>query len=253
MRHLLFIISVLSLSSCSLIRQTAAREGTATVSLAQAIEHNRQPRKFLDDISVTPEKTRVNFVAQVDPTYNTARGPYATTDGTESNATTREANRSTLVDPTKLTGLQIKYTQLLGVASNALPSLSLLLAIEEWYGTPYRWGGTTKGGIDCSAFTQAVYFAVYGVLLPRVSRDQHRSTRRITLTDLQEGDLVFFNTRGRGVSHVGIYLGNNKFAHASSEGGVMVSDLYDKFYVKRFLGAGRWLHTSGEASTTLRP
>ncbi len=253
MRFLSLFISLLTLSSCSLLRQPTARESSGTVSMAQAIEHNRQPRKFLDDISVTPEKTRVNFVAQVDPTYNTARGPYANPTEAANNAVVREASRTTMEDPAKLTGLQIKYTQLLGVASNNLPSLSLLLAIEEWYGTPYRWGGTTKGGIDCSAFTQAVYFSVYGILLPRVSRDQHRSTRRITLTDLQEGDLVFFNTRGRGVSHVGIYLGNNKFAHASSEGGVMVSDLYDRFYVKRFLGAGRWQTASGDGSTTLRP
>lgn len=253
MRFLILTISLFSLSACSLVRPSSVRRGPESVSMAQAIEQNRAPRKFLEDISVTPEKTRVSFVAQVEPSNQTARGPYATSTASENNTITRVENRSYNTDPAKLTGLQFKYTKLLGVGAEALPSLSLLLSVEEWYGTPYRWGGTTKRGVDCSAFTQAVYFSVYGIMLPRVSREQHRTTRRISLTDLMEGDLVFFNTRGRGVSHVGIYLGNKKFAHASSEGGVMVSDLYDKFFVKRYLGAGRWMTGSGSETTTLRP
>jgi lipoprotein Spr len=126
------------------------------------------------------------------------------------------------------------------VGGQSLPALSILLALEEWYGTPYLWGGTTHRGIDCSAFTQAMYQSVYGVTLPRVSKEQHRVMERISLTDLREGDLVFFNTRGRGVSHVGMFLGNNKFAHASTERGVIITDLYEPYYIKRFLGAGRW-------------
>ncbi len=89
-----------------------------------------------------------------------------------------------------------------------------------------------------------MYQSVYGISLPRVSKEQHRVMQRISLTDLREGDLVFFNTRGRGVSHVGMFLGNNKFAHASTERGVVITDLYEPYYIKRFLGAGRWNPTT---------
>lgn len=77
------------------------------------------------------------------------------------------------------------------------------------------------------------------MMLPRVSREQYRISRKISTTELQEGDLVFFNTTGRGVSHVGVYLGNNKFIHASVSKGVMVNDLFENYYLKRFVGAGR--------------
>jgi len=121
----------------------------------------------------------------------------------------------------------------------SLPDKTLLDAVDEWYGVRYRVGGNTKSGVDCSGFTVAVYAAAYGMTLPRVSRDQYRMSRKISTTELQEGDLVFFNTNGRGVSHVGVYLGNNKFIHASVSRGVMVSDLFDNYYLRRFVGAGR--------------
>lgn len=241
MRLYFFILSLPLLASCSLLRPGSAVSKAPSVSMAQAIEQNRQPRKFLDDISVTPQKTRVTFVAQVDQSTAPAKsGPLATASNPDNNSITANSERNRSLDPFTMTGVQLKYAELLNVDAESLPSLSLLLAIEEWYGTPYLWGGSTHRGIDCSAFTQAIYLAVYGISLPRVSRDQHKRTRRVPITDLKEGDLVFFNTRGRGVTHVGVYLNNNKFAHASSGQGVMVSDLYDEFYMKRYLGAGRW-------------
>ncbi len=74
--------------------------------------------------------------------------------------------------------------------------------------------------------------------MPRTAREQFKATHQISRTELKEGDLVFFNTSG-GVSHVGIYLQNNKFVHAASSAGVMISDLYDNYWSSKFLGAGR--------------
>ncbi|TAL43619.1 MAG: NlpC/P60 family protein, partial [Chitinophagaceae bacterium] len=80
--------------------------------------------------------------------------------------------------------------------------------------------------------------SVYGISLARTARDQYRNSSRISRTHLQQGDLLFFNTRG-GVSHVGVYLQNNKFVHASTSGGVTISDLYDPYWLRRFVGVGR--------------
>ncbi len=135
--------------------------------------------------------------------------------------------------------VQFKYSLLLDTEVESLPNKSLLEKVDDWYGVRYRRAGNSKSGVDCSGFTVAVYTAVYGLMLPRVSREQYRISRKISTTELQEGDLVFFNTTGRGVSHVGIYLGNNRFIHASVSKGVMVNSLFDTYYLKRFVGAGR--------------
>ena len=135
--------------------------------------------------------------------------------------------------------VQLKYAVLMNTEVESLPARQLLEAVDEWYGVRYRTGGNTKSGVDCSGFTCAVYAAVYGITLPRISRDQYHLSRKISTTELQEGDLLFFNTNGRGVSHVAVYLGNNKFIHASVSRGVMVSDLFEPYYIQRFVGAGR--------------
>jgi lipoprotein Spr len=85
--------------------------------------------------------------------------------------------------------------------------------------------------------------------LPRTAREQYKASERISRTELKEGDLVFFNTRG-GVSHVGIYLQNNKFIHASVSNGVVVSDMFDAYYLKRYVGAGRMENKGGSYSSS---
>jgi lipoprotein Spr len=119
-------------------------------------------------------------------------------------------------------------------------------------GTRYRLGGTTKDGIDCSALMQTLFSSLYGVTLPRTAREQYKFSQRISRTELKEGDLVFFNTIG-GVSHVGMYLQNNKFVHASTNG-VTISDLYDEYWSRKFIGVGRVDTTQSQSTaSTLKP
>ena len=137
------------------------------------------------------------------------------------------------------TAVQLKYAVLLDTEVEQLPSSALLEQIDPWMGVPYRSGGSSRSGIDCSAFTMQVLEQCCGYKLPRTSKQQHAFCQPAAIASLSSGDLLFYATRGRGVSHVGIYLGNGKFAHASVSNGVTVSDLSDPYYQKRFISAGR--------------
>jgi cell wall-associated NlpC family hydrolase len=115
----------------------------------------------------------------------------------------------------------------------------LFSVVDQYMGTPYRFGGDSDRGIDCSAFTRRVYRG-QNVELPRNSREQARVSSSVVYNGLKTGDLVFFNTSINGViSHVGVYLGNGTFAHASSSKGVTKSSIKERYYVKRFVKGGR--------------
>ena len=111
--------------------------------------------------------------------------------------------------------------------------------VNNWLGTPYKYGGTSKKGVDCSGLVNAIYTAVYEIKLPRTSKEMYNSSKHIKMKDLREGDLIFFNYEGKGVSHVGIYLNDNKYVHASSKKGVVISDITDSYVKKKIVGAGR--------------
>jgi lipoprotein Spr len=112
-------------------------------------------------------------------------------------------------------------------------------AINEWMGTPYRYGGTDKNGVDCSGFVGNIYRQVYGRNLHRVANDMQQDAELVSRSQLREGDVVFFtNSKGR-VSHVGIYLKNGLFAHSSTSRGVIISRLDDGYWSKHFYKGGR--------------
>ena len=128
--------------------------------------------------------------------------------------------------------------------------------ILEWLGTPYRFGGENPNGIDCSGFVRQIFAEVGGILLPRTAAQQYILGTPVERDQLQFGDLVFFHTRRHAwVSHVGIYLGDGLFAHASSHGGVTISSLQSTYYNRRYIGARRLTARDLErlATTSLAP
>ncbi|MDQ2680685.1 MAG: C40 family peptidase [Candidatus Eremiobacteraeota bacterium] len=108
----------------------------------------------------------------------------------------------------------------------------------RFIGVPYVFGGTSGYGFDCSGYVQHV-FAMMGLHIPRTADAQYYAGSRISSAGMQPGDLVFFQTYEPGPSHVGIFLGNGRFVHASSSHGVMVSSLSDSYWSARYIGAKR--------------
>lgn len=118
----------------------------------------------------------------------------------------------------------------------------LYIEVADWIGTPYRHGGTTRKGTDCSGFTSAVYKKVYRHKLKRSSEEQRtKNCRKVAKRNLKEGDLVFFHNgrKKRKATHVGIYLKDGRFVHASTSRGVIVSRLEEDYYRRCWMQGGR--------------
>jgi lipoprotein Spr len=201
-------------------------------STAASSSERHYPKKsgspeFIETISIKPAKGGESYEAP--PLKNEKTTP----------APSQGANHTAieLLSPTV-----IKYAILMNAPVEELNNEKLINFIDEWYGTKYKLGGEDKTGVDCSAFVQSFMLSLYGLNLPRTSKEQYSQSSRIKKIQLQEGDLVFFHTRGKGksISHVGVYLRNNKFIHASSSGGVMISDLDDGYFRARYVASGRF-------------
>ena len=114
--------------------------------------------------------------------------------------------------------------------------------VKEYLDIPYKPGGTSKRGMDCSGFSKTVYSRLFGIELPHNSVDQFRMSalHRIDPKQLRPGDLIFFaNKKRKRVNHVGVYISDRKFIHASSSRGVVVSSLDNKYWKNRYYGSKR--------------
>ena len=124
-------------------------------------------------------------------------------------------------------------------AIRPLEQSKMMREISKYMGVSYLLGGASTAGMDCSGYTMTVYKNALGKQLPRSSAEQSTVGIPIRLSDLKFGDLIFFNTTGEHASHVGIYLGDDLFAHASVSLGVTISSLQSSYYAKRFERAQR--------------
>lgn len=224
LKGLYYLTLIALLSGCSSLKTAFTGNKPEASSVPSTV---KKETKFLDQIDVPVEgskhKIEKTSTVKVEPAKN---------ETSTRNSVYRKD------DAENLSFLQIKYAVLLNTPAEEIRDTKMFEFIDDWYGTPYRLGGTTKKGIDCSAFTQFLFAGVYGLSIPRTAREQYSQTNRISRTELKEGDLIFFNTRG-GISHVGVYLQNNKFVHASTSGGVMISDIFEDYWARKFVGVGR--------------
>lgn len=118
--------------------------------------------------------------------------------------------------------------------------------VGQYFGTRYRFGGQTPAGFDCSGFVRFIYNKAFNMHLPRSSREMSGIGNKISKEELQPGDLVFFQTRGQRINHVGIFIGNDTFVHSSLSKGIAEDKLKYQYYEKRFAGAVRLLDISGD-------
>ncbi|KAA1245327.1 C40 family peptidase [Aquimarina sp. RZ0] len=147
--------------------------------------------------------------------------------------------------------IQKKYGAILGVPAKKIDNIPLFEFIDDWMNTPYKLGGETKDGIDCSFFTQYVFHDVYGNLIERTAQKQFDAPDTNKFKgqhNLKQGDLIFFNSKGSefyDITHVGFYLGNDKFVHSTSrkgtsgKNGVQISNLKKQPWKRMFVAGGK--------------
>lgn len=119
---------------------------------------------------------------------------------------------------------------------------TLAKEVDSWLGVPYKYGGQSKTGVDCSGLVVEIYKTVYNKKLYRSSQEIYdKNCNSIQKNELKEGDLVFFitNKNSKKINHVGLYLKDNKFIHSTTKRGVIISSLYEEYYVKHYVASGR--------------
>ena len=222
--YIFSVVTILAFASCKTTRTVTNKTKTASKT---TVKKTTNKPTFIDGIEVTPGTT-------VTSKHNT------------NNSKSKVEVKKTNPDPNvknwnieKANWLQLKYAIMLDATVERLTNIPLLEKMEEWWGTKYCLGGNTKGCIDCSGFTLMMMQSVYNILLPRTAQQQYDQSERIDVDELKEGDLVFFGSSKRHITHVGIYVTNNKFFNASTSSGVIINDLNETYWKNKFIGGGR--------------
>jgi hypothetical protein len=133
-----------------------------------------------------------------------------------------------------------KYEEKLGISLPETSNIEFIKVIVPWLGSPYKYGGNSINGTDCSGFVSSIYSSFFKIELDRTSLLIYQNARKINKSEVKEGDLVFFKTDGKKVSHVGITITPNHFIHASSKKGVVVNSLNEPYYSKNFVAFGSY-------------
>lgn len=228
-RFYLLLFTVLFFTSCKTFNKLASKDNSAIGKKPTHKIVNNQ-LVFIEDINVAPGKK------------------VTTTHATK---TSKKSKKQEIIQINPDVGLQVseienmndlqfKYSILLDATIERLTNSSLLNFMNKWWGTRYCLGGSSEKCIDCSAFTQIALDELYKTELPRTAQEQYNYAEKIELEELQEGDLIFFQTtRNRDITHVGIYILNNKFLHASTSNGVTISDLNENYWKQHYRACGR--------------
>ncbi len=242
--QIIVCLSLLTLVSCETTRHTVAHR-------------SRQPQ-FIDDIYMDKHNKNCTTTECIDRSTkypenktvvkkHTGRWKPAPADAATTpppvatGKTTPAKGEVKLSDNTGAPdNLKEKYATMMNVSRHDIDDPVLFKFIDTWYGVDYRLGGCDMDGIDCSGFVKKLYADVYGVDLLRTSYEMYANCEHLRKADeANRGDLVFFKTRGRRISHVGVYLMNGYFVHASTTQGIMISSLNEEYWHKHFAGIGR--------------
>ncbi len=227
-KNTLYILLVFVLflgTSCKSLRKISSTDKSTFGQSTKRKVGNGQP-EFLENISVNPG----SVVTSKHKTSGIKKTPEQYTKATLEPSTIEQAD-----------WLQFKYAIVTNTNIESLENIPLLQKIDEWWGTKYCLGGSTKNCIDCSGFTTLIMKEVYKLQLPRTAQEQYNMSEKISITDIKEGDMIFFGTSTKRISHVGIYIANNKFLHASTSVGVTITNMDDKYWAAKFKGFGRVL------------
>lgn len=213
--------------------------GVCAIIFASCAVTKKQPQTA----ATKPNKPKEEKVEFIDGITITQDAKTSTAHRTKTRTTTARNNTATAPDNNleAAQSWQFKYAQLLDVPVEDVSNVKLFSFIEDWWGTPYRMGGKEKTGIDCSNFVNTLMSAVFQMSVAGNSIELFKKVKRLgNKKELQMGDLVFFAiNRSKRISHVGIYLENDRFVHASSSSGVVISDLKEPYWSKYYAGAGR--------------
>jgi lipoprotein Spr len=233
-RYLLCLVAI------TVVTLTSCHTGRKAVS-----SHSRQPR-FIDDIYMDAHNKNSATADAVDRNIKPAAKKYPTKRYASKNNPDVESKAAdnglpkVCISKGETKELRDKYAGMLGVSKKEISNYNLYSFIDEWYGTAYHMGGQDKSGIDCSGFAKKLYEVVFGTDLAHSSAELYSTCKHVKKGgDVEEGDLVFFKTHGRHISHVGVYLMNYYFVHASTSQGVVISSLKEEYWQKHYVGAGK--------------